>query len=178
VPPETDTDTAPAAAPSLAGPLGDLADDLRDHLGDALLEATDMHGMLVIRVPADKRPQALATLKVLGFDYYSFCNGVDWPDDERFEVFDHVESMTTHIQVTVKCEVPRSNPRVPTAVPVYGGADWHERETWELFGIVFTGHPRLRRLLLADWQEGFPMRKDEVLRARIEKPWPGEFFSG
>ena len=67
---------------------------------------------------------------------------------------------------------------LPTAINVYGGADWHERETWELFGIVFTGHPRLRRLLLADWQEGFPMRKDEVLRPRIEKPWPGDFFSG
>jgi NADH-quinone oxidoreductase subunit C len=174
VPPETDTD----AAPVLTGPLGDLADELRDHLGDALVDASELHGMLVISVPADKRPQALATLKVLGFDYYSFGGGVDWPERETFEVLDHVESMTTHVQVTVKCEVPRSNPRVPTAVGVYAGADWHEREAWELFGIVFVGHPRLRRLLLADWQEGFPMRKDEVLRARIEKPWPGEFFSG
>ena len=174
MPPEADTD----AAPALTGPLGELADDLRDHLGDALLDASDMHGMLVVRVPADKRPQALATLKVMGFDYYSFGNGVDWPDEDKLEMFDHVESMTTHIQVTVKCEVPRSNPRLPTATDVYRGAEWHEREAWELFGLVFTGHPRLRRLLLADWQEGFPMRKNEVLRARIEKPWPGEFFSG
>jgi NADH-quinone oxidoreductase subunit C len=175
VPPETSED---AAAPALTGILADVAQDLREHLGDVALDISEMHGQLVLRVPPDKRPNALATLKVLGFEYYSYGCGVDWPDDDKLEVFDHVESMTTNVQVTVKCEVPRSNPRLPTAVPVYAGADWHEREAWELFGIVFVGHPRLRRLLLPDWQEGFPMRKDELLRARIEKPWPGEFFSG
>ncbi len=174
MPPEPETD----APPAMTGAIAELADDVRDHLGDALLDASDMHGMLVIRVPADQRPRALATLKVLGFDYYSFGCGVDWPEEDKLEVFDHVESMARRLQATVKCEVPRSNPRLPTAIPVYAGADWHEREAWELFGIVFVGHPRLRRLLLADWQEGFPMRKDEVLRARVEKPWPGEFFSG
>jgi NADH-quinone oxidoreductase subunit C len=174
VPPETDE----VAVPTMTGVVAELADDLRDHLGDSLLDASDMHGMLVIRVPADQRPRALATLKVLGFDYYSWAGGVDWPENDTFEVFDHVESLARGVQVTVKCEVPRSNPRLPTAINVYAGADWHERETWELFGIVFAGHPRLRRLLLADWQEGFPMRKDEVLRPRVEKPWPGEFFSG
>jgi NADH:ubiquinone oxidoreductase subunit C len=174
VPPETDE----AAAPEMTRVLADLSDDLRDHLGDVLLDVSDMHGMLVIRVPADQRPRALATLKVLGFDYYSWAGGVDWPEDDKLEVFDHVESLERGIQVTVKCEVPRSNPRLPTAIDVYAGSDWHEREAWELFGIVFVGHPRLRRLLLADWQEGFPMRKDEVLRPRVEKPWPGEFFSG
>ena len=123
-------------------------------------------------------PRGARVLKTLGFTFYTFCGGVDWPDDEKFEVLDHVYSIDRRARVTVKCEVPRSNPRVPTAINVYAGADWHERETWELFGIVFVGHPRLRRLLLADWQEGFPMRKDEVLRARVEKPWPGDFFSG
>jgi NADH-quinone oxidoreductase subunit C len=61
---------------------------------------------------------------------------------------------------------------------VYGGANWHERETWELFGVHFEGHPHLARLLLPDWFEGYPMRKDYVLPARVEKPWPGEFFEG
>jgi NADH-quinone oxidoreductase subunit C len=175
VPPETQEQTE---QPALTGSLADLAEELRGHLGDAVLDVTDMHGQLVLRVRSDDRPRALAALKVLGFNYYSWGGGVDWPADDKLEVFDHVESMATNLQVTVKCEVPRSSPRLPTAIPVYAGADWHERETWELFGIVFVGHPRLRRLLLADWQEGFPMRKDEVLRARVEKPWPGEFFSG
>ena len=152
--------------------------ELEARLGEAALDVSENHGRLILRVPAERRPDALATLKTLGCTYYSFGCGVDWPEDEKFEVFDHVEDLDRNVHVTVKCEIPRGNPRVPTATSVFGGADWHERETWELFGIVFVGHPQLRRLLLADWQEGFPMRKDEVLRARVEKPWPGEFFSG
>jgi NADH-quinone oxidoreductase subunit C len=158
--------------------LDDVASEIRARLGDTALEVTENRGQLIVRVPADQRTGALSVLKTLGFDFYSFCCGVDWPDDEKLEVLDHVYSLARRARVTVKCDVPRSNPRVDSAVGVYAGADWHERETWELFGIVFAGHPRLRRLLLADWQEGFPMRKDEVLRARVEKPWPGDFFSG
>jgi NADH-quinone oxidoreductase subunit C len=158
--------------------LEDVGAELRARLGEAASEVTENHGRLILRVPAEQRPHALAVLKTLGFTYYSFACGVDLPEEDKFEVFDHVEDLVRNVQVTVKCDVPRSNPRLPTATTVFGGADWHERETWELFGIVFVGHPRLRRLLLADWQEGFPMRKDEVLRARVEKPWPGDFFSG
>ncbi len=158
--------------------LDEISSDIRALLGESVIDLSENRGQLILRVAPEKRPEALAVLKTLGFEFYSFCCGVDWPEDEKLEVFDHVYSVSGGGRVTVKCEVPRSNPRVPTAVNVYAGADWHERETWELFGIVFVGHPRLRRLLLADWQEGFPMRKDEVLRARVEKPWPGDFFSG
>ena len=156
--------------------LDSVSEDLRAALGDDILEVTENWGHLIVRVPPERRPEALAVLKAIGFDFYSFGCGVDWPDEDVLEVLDNVFSTKRMARVTVKCRVPRSTPRVPTATGVYGGADWHERETWELFGIVFAGHPRLRRLLLADWQEGFPMRKDEVLRPRVEKPWPGEFF--
>ncbi len=168
--------SAPSAVPNTT--LQDLQNELRIQLGDAVLESTEDRGQLIVRVPAERRPEALGMLKALGFSFYSFCFAVDWPDDSRFEVVDHVYNPEERARVSVKCDIPRDNPRVPTAVKVYSGADWHERETWELFGIVFAGHPRLRRLLLPDWQEGFPMRKDYVLRARVEKPWPGEFFSG
>jgi NADH-quinone oxidoreductase subunit C len=164
--------------PSSAETLEDASTQIRAHLGDAALDFTENRGQLIVRVAAERRPEALAVLKTLGFTFYAFCAGVDWPDENRFEVLDHVYSIDRRVRVTVKCDVPRDNPRLPTAMTVYAGADWHERETWELFGIVFAGHPRLRRLLLPDWQEGFPMRKDYVLRARVEKPWPGEFFSG
>jgi NADH-quinone oxidoreductase subunit C len=164
--------------PADTSTLDDVSAQIRAHLGDAVTDLTENHGNLIVRVSPENRVAALGVLKVLGFSYYSWAGGVDWPDDNKMEVLDHVSSPTRNVQLTLKCEVPRDNPRVATAVDVYPGADWHERETWELFGIVFVGHPRLRRLLLADWQEGFPMRKDEVLRARVEKPWPGEFFSG
>ncbi|MEX2394557.1 MAG: NADH-quinone oxidoreductase subunit C [Actinomycetota bacterium] len=168
----------PADTQTRAQILDDVSAEIRAHLGDKALDISENHGNLIVRVASENRVGALSTLKVLGFAYYSWAGGVDWPADNRFEVLDHVSNPTRNVQLTLKCEVPRDNPRVPTAVDVYPGADWHERETWELFGIVFVDHPRLRRLLLADWQEGFPMRKDEVLRARVEKPWPGDFFSG
>ncbi len=167
-----------AAAPESDPVLDALTAEIRASLGDAVLDVSESWGQLMLRVPAERRADALAVLKTLGFDYYSWAGGVDWPDEDKFEVLDNVCNTKTRARVTVRCDVPRSQPRVPTAITVFRGADWHERETWELFGIVFVGHPQLRRLLLADWQEGFPMRKDEVLRARVEKPWPGEFFSG
>jgi NADH-quinone oxidoreductase subunit C len=160
-----------------AATLDGIAHELRNLLGD-LEESTENYGQLIVRVPAERRAEALAALKSLGFTFYSFCGGVDWPDEDRMELLDQVYCIERNARVTLKCSMPRSDPRVPTAINVYAGADWHEREAWELFGIHFTGHPKLRRLLLPDWQEGYPMRRDAILRARIEKPWPGEFFSG
>jgi NADH-quinone oxidoreductase subunit C len=172
------SDQTAEVSPEISPEASAVADELRARLGDAVLDITENHDDLMIRVAPEKRPDALGVLKTMGYQYYSWAGGVDWPDDDKLEVLDHVEDIVRHRQATVRSEVPRSDPRVPTATGVYRGADWHEREAWELFGIQFIGHPRLRRLLLADWQEGFPMRKDEVLRARIEKPWPGDFFSG
>jgi len=163
-------------APAETSPLAPLAAELRARLGDTILELSENWGHLIVRVPPSERPETLAVLKTLGFDFYDFGCGVDWPDESELEVFDNVFATKTLQRVTVKCRVPRDAPKVPTATGVYRGSDWHEREAWELFGIVFVGHPGLRRLLLADWQEGYPMRKDEILRARVEKPWPGEFF--
>lgn len=147
---------------------------LREHVD--VLDAVEEHGQLRVRIASERRQDVLARLKQLGFTHYVFCGAVDWPDENRFEVLDHVYAIQDRLRVTLRCDVPRDEPRLPTATTVYGGANWHERETWELFGIVFAGHPRLTRLLLPDWFEGFPMRKDYVLAARVEKPWPGESF--
>ena len=158
--------------------LQDVESELRRHLGDALTEAGENRGQLIVRVPAERRPDALRVLKTARFTFYTFCAAVDWLDEGRFEILDHVYAVDDHLRVTVKCDMPRNDPKVPTAIGVYAGADWYERETAELFGIVFVGHPQLRRLLLPDFFEGYPMRKDFQLRARVEKPWPGEFFEG
>jgi NADH-quinone oxidoreductase subunit C len=156
----------------------EIETELRHVLGDAVLDVADNRGQLIVRVTPDRRPDALRLLKTLDFTFYSFGSAVDWPDENRFEVLDHVYSIEDGLRVTVKCDVPRDEPRLPTAIGVYEGADWAERETAELFGITFAGHPRMRRLLLPDFYEGYPLRKDHELRARVEKPWPGEFFEG
>lgn len=95
--------------------------------------------------------------------------------ETRFQVFARVYSLTTKLGVTVKADVGNlGDPlRVGTWTGIYPGADWHEREAYEMFGITFVGHPGLRKLYLPGDFEGHPMRKDFPLLARLIKPWPG-----
>jgi NADH-quinone oxidoreductase subunit C len=93
--------------------------------------------------------------------------------DTRFQVFARLYSTLRHIGVTLKADLDDDDPRIPTWTGVYAGADWAERETWEMYGFVFEGHPNLRHLYLPGEFEGFPLRKDFPLLAREVKPWPG-----
>ena len=92
--------------------------------------------------------------------------------DTRFQVFARVFSLSTNIGLTLKTDVG-DDMTVGTWVHSYPGADWHEREAWEMFGINFAGHPGLRPLYLPSDFEGYPLRKDFPLLARLIKPWPG-----
>lgn len=93
--------------------------------------------------------------------------------DGRLQVFARVQSTTRHWGVTYKTDVDEARPAVASWTGEYPGASWHERETWEMFGIVFDGHPDLRHLYLPFEFEGHPLRKDFPLLARELKPWPG-----
>jgi NADH-quinone oxidoreductase subunit C len=88
-------------------------------------------------------------------------------------VFAHVQSTRRHWGLTLKVDVDEGGMLVESWVPVYPGADWHERECWEMFGISFDGHPALRHLYLPSEFEGHPLRKDFALLSRVVKPWPG-----
>ncbi len=90
----------------------------------------------------------------------------------RFQVLARVYSLTTHLGLTVKADVA-DDLTIGTWTGEYPGADWHEREVWEMYGITFAGHPGLRNLYLPGDFEGHPLRKDYPLLARIVKPWPG-----
>jgi NADH-quinone oxidoreductase subunit C len=93
--------------------------------------------------------------------------------DTRFQVFARVADVERHQALTLKVDVPDDTLALGTWTTVYAGADWHERETWEMFGITFVGHPDLRHLYLPSGFEGHPLRKDFPLLARVVKPWPG-----
>jgi NADH-quinone oxidoreductase subunit C len=93
--------------------------------------------------------------------------------DTRFQVFARYSSPTEHRGVIVKADLDDADPRVPTLSTVFGGADWHERETSEMFGFGFDGHPNLVHIYLPGAFEGYPLRKDFPLLAREVKPWPG-----
>lgn len=93
--------------------------------------------------------------------------------DTRFQVLCRLINIDTHVGVTLKVDLDEENPHVESIVAVFAGADWHERETWEMFGFIFDGHPALRHLYLPGAFEGFPLRKDFPLLAREIRPWPG-----
>ena len=100
----------------------------------------------------------------LDFAMLSWIAGVDWlPREPRFDVVYGLLSLTRAVRLTLKVRVPESNPKVPTLTGVWPTADWHERETYDFYGIEFTGHPDLRRILLPDDWIGWPLRKDSPL---------------
>ena len=98
----------------------------------------------------------------LAFDNLMCLSGVDYPgeDPPRMEVVYHLLSYTHHHTFALKVHTPREDPAVPTVEGVWGVANFHERECWDMFGIVFAGHSDLRRILLPDDWEGYPLRKD------------------
>ncbi|TCJ00865.1 NADH-quinone oxidoreductase subunit C [Aeromicrobium sp. IC_218] len=101
----------------------------------------------------------------LRFEVLSSLSGVHLPGDEGAElhVALHLLSMTHNRRVRVETTCPDADPHVPSVVSVYPTADWHERETWDMFGIVFDGHPALTRILMPDDWPGHPQRKDYPL---------------
>ena len=93
--------------------------------------------------------------------------------DSRFQLLARVYDTTRKVGITLKADLDEADPRTGSWVGVYRGADWHERETWEMYGFVFDGHPSLRHIYLPSEFEGHPLRKDFPLLAREVKPWPG-----
>jgi NADH-quinone oxidoreductase subunit C len=93
--------------------------------------------------------------------------------DTRMQVFARVSALELGYGITLKADLPDDDLSVATWVSVYAGANWHEREAWEMFGIDFVGHPHLVHMYLPGAFEGHPMRKDFPLLARRVKPWPG-----
>ena len=114
----------------------------------------------------------------LKMDWLANLSGVDYAADGKMAVVYDLWSFDLHHTFAVKVFCPRDNPHVPSVVDLWAAADWNEREAYDMFGIVFDGHPDLRRILCADDWEGFPLRKDYVfpreyhgIPASVELDW-------
>lgn len=159
-----------------------MTSDAYDSLPDSVAEifgpdatAERAYDLLTVDVPAASWLAALETARdELGCTYFDWLSAVDEPGT-GFRVGAHVASVEPRSvrRLLVRTTVPHDAAVLPTALGVYAGAGWHERETYEMFGISFTGHPNLVHLLLPETFEGHPLRKDFVLAARVAKAWPG-----
>jgi NADH-quinone oxidoreductase subunit C len=124
---------------------------------------------LVARVPPDRVVEACRVLKEtpgLEFAYLRCLSVVDY--GEELEVLYHLSSLAHPHKAIVKARAPAAEPRIPSAVSVWRGADWHEREAHDLFGVVFEGHPNLAPLLPYEGFEGFPLRKSYLVPEQQE----------
>jgi NADH-quinone oxidoreductase subunit C len=144
-----------------------IAERLQQQLGDriqaAQLEAANP--WLVVAPEAIAEVGAFAKSDPeLAFDNLMCLSAVDYPkeDPPRMELVYHLFSYRHHHSFVLKVHLPREDARVPTVEKVWGVANWHEREAYDLFGIAFEGHSDLRRILLPDDWQGHPLRKDWV----------------
>lgn len=194
-----DVRDAPSDSSSM---LSQFEKEVKKAFGKELIESEINFGDLVIRITKDGYKKAAKICQEnLELDYLSFIAGIDWmpmPSESeegsgdtsqpaqpkemtfgvagsagRFQVFTHVQSTSKHVGLTIKVDVDENDMSVASWTDAYPGADWHERECWEMYGIDFVGHPEIRHLYLPGEFEGFPLRKDFPLLARVVKPWPG-----
>ena len=156
----------------------EIVERLRAQFGDDIQASEEVHGHGVATVSPSRYPEIATFLRdepELDFDFFDFLTAVDYRQKEKgFEVVTHLYStrLNHHVRLKVECEA--EDPRCPTISHVWPGANWFEREAWELLGIVFDGHPHLVKLVLPEQFEGHPLRKDFALMSREAKPWPGE----
>lgn len=137
---------------------------------------TEAHGEVTASVSAQHIVEVCAAFKAdpdAKFDFLADLCGADRGVEEepRFEVNYHLFSTTKHHRLRLKVLLDETNVHVPTVTGVWRTANWHERETFDLFGIVFDGHPDLRRILLPDDWQGFSLRKDFPLRGYEPYSW-------
>jgi NADH-quinone oxidoreductase subunit C len=164
---------APAERP-FGGWFDDFADDFADALSErgiprsAVQQITIDRGEITFYVRRESIVELCRTLRDeedLRFELCSSVSGVDYGEDlpQRLHVVYHLTSMTYRRRIRLEVAVDVDDAHVPSVVEVYPTADWHERETWDMFGIVFDGHPALTRILMPDDWDGHPQRKDYPL---------------
>jgi NADH-quinone oxidoreductase subunit C len=154
---------------------------LTARFGDKISIPSEPYGLLTFETGKDNIADVLTFLKddqELRFNYLTDITGIHYPDKElSIGVIYHLHSLTNNVRVRIKVFLDGTNPVIPTATTLWNGANWMERETYDFFGVIFEGHPDLRRILNVDDMTVFPMRKEFPLEDpnRVDKK---DFFFG
>jgi len=148
-------------------------------------EWSDAFRTAKVRVPRERWVEAHRALKE-HLPFFAWLSAIDWsnevavgdalegdPIEERYEVISRLADVTVGEAVILSTDLPRDDLWIDTLTGVYGGADWHEREAADMFGIRFEGHPNPVNIYLTDGFVGHPLRKSYPLLSREVKPWPG-----
>jgi NADH-quinone oxidoreductase subunit C len=139
-----------------------------EFLGDGLISSNESFGMLAINVVASRNFELIEFLKsdpILKMTFLTDLTGTHYPDKPgaEFEVVYHMHNLVDNYRLRIKCALPVTNPEIRSVVPLFSAANFMERETYDFFGIIFTGHPNLKRILNVDEMDYFPMRKEYPL---------------
>jgi NADH-quinone oxidoreductase subunit C len=138
-----------------------LAQDLRETDSDAVLDTLFFRDRATLIVNPTRVRPSLKWLKGRGYGFLASVHGVDYyPEEPRLGVLYELLDMEKVDRLTVKARVHTEKPELESAVPLWGAANVQEREVYDMFGVRFTGHPDLRRILMPDDYEGFPQRRD------------------
>jgi NADH-quinone oxidoreductase subunit C len=141
-----------------------------------VLEFADQSSVLVKKDNILEIMSFLRNTPELYFDYLTDLCGVDYlgRKNHRFEVVYNLRSLTHNHCCRIKAAVPEDDCKIDSVVDIWAGANWHERECFDMYGISFTGHPDLRRVLMPEDWEGHPLRKDYPLKSDLgEAEWKG-----
>lgn len=161
------TEMAPDAASTEVLADHPAVGPLRERFGNDIIGMVTFRGETTILVERNRIVDILSFLRyepTLDYNFLSAIQCCDWVGHApRFEVSYHLLSMSRHDRLRVKVGVPETDLTVPSMTAVWKAANWMEREIWDMFGVSFTGHPDLRRILMPDDWEGHPLRRDEPI---------------
>ena len=138
-----------------------IAQELTDAHPGSVLGTEFSHDRAVLLAAPAQVPAIIKVLMDKGYTFIPSVHGVDYyPDEPRLGVLYEMLDMREVDRISVKARVSTEDPRIPSIVGLFPGADWDEREVYDLFGVIFEGHPDLRRILMPEDFEGHPQRRD------------------
>jgi len=158
-----------------------LLEKLNEQFGENILSAEFPYGMLTITITPAAIVDILKWLnedKILKFRFLTDICGSHYPDlkDQELCVIYHVQSMENNLRLRIKAFLPITHPEIPTATTLYSAANWMERETYDFYGVIFKGHPNLKRILNVDEMDYFPMRKEYPLEDATRTDKEDQYF--
>ena len=158
-----------------------LLSKIKEFLGNDFISSTDSFGMLAVTVSASRNIDLLDFLfkdPTIQMNFLTDICGAHYPDRKggELEVIYHAHSFVNNVRLRIKCGLPIENPEIKTAVPLYSAANWMERETYDFYGIIFTGHPNLKRILNVDEMDYFPMRKEYPMEDQTRTDKEDDYF--